>query len=362
MALLTEQKRQEYFEYLGLGKYNQSNLLKFQKKAFPNNKGQQDGKYATNSDRALRHFFNVKRYTKNFEPQEFRCKCGKCTGYPSFMKKVELQHLQSIRDHFGKPMTITSGLRCEYENSRAGGVSNSGHLTGYAADFYMAGVTDTVSNRVNALEWIVCLPCHKFTYGADMVDSDGNYRTAESMGNAMHTETHAMNIHDKVCAKAKAIADSKKYIYVHYDKKYGKECAICHPHGGKNKGWQCIGYAIACWHHGGIKCKCKCDVFTNQIYEKMLYDTSIKQALKIARERLGVKSLKIIRNKKGIDPRKIQKGDLVIYFKGKKYVHTTLGVGAKRIADCTSSRTPNIKYGVKSYTKWTPKLIIRYKG
>ena len=171
-----------------------------------------------------------------------------------------------------------------------------------------------------------------------------------------------MSILDKVCAKAKEIADSGKYKYVNFDKKYGKECAICHPHGGKNKGWQCIGYAIACWHHGGIKCKCNCEVFTNQIYEKMLYKVDKKEALKIARKRLGVKPLKIIRNKKGIDPAKIKKGDLVIFFKGKKYVHTTLGVGPGRIADCTSSRKPNIKYNVKSYKKWTPKLIIRYTG
>ena len=171
-----------------------------------------------------------------------------------------------------------------------------------------------------------------------------------------------MTIHKKVCAKAKEIAESGKYVYVHFDKKYGKECAICHPHRGKNKGWQCIGYAIACWHHGGIPCRCNCGVITNQLFEKMLYGTSIKGALKIARERLGVKKLKIIRNKKGIDPRKIQAGDLVIYFKRKRYVHTTLGVGPKRIADCTSSRKPNIKYNVPSYKKWTPKIIIRYTG
>lgn len=361
--MLTEAKREEYFEYLGFGKYNKSNLLKFQKKAFPNNESQHDSKYGKNSDNALRTFYNVKRYTKNFQPQEFSCKCGKCSGYPSYMKKVELEHLQSIRDHFGKPMTITSGLRCTHENTRVGGSANSGHLKGYAADFYISGITDSVESRTKALDFITCLPYHHFSYGANMVDSDGNYRQAASMGNAMHTETHApMDIHEKVCAKAKQIADSKKYIYVHFDKKYGKECAICHPHGGKNKGWQCIGYAIACWHHGGIPCKCNCQVFTNQIYEKMLYDVKIKEALKIARQRLGVKSIKIIRNKKGIDPKKIQKGDLVIFFKGKKYVHTTLGVGAKKIADCTSSRTPNIKYGVKSYTKWTPKLIIRYTG
>lgn len=66
---------------------------------------------------------------------------------------------------------------------------NSSHLKGYAADFYIAGVTDTVPNRNKALKWIKAQPNHKFTYGAYMVDSDGAYRSAASMGNAMHTET-----------------------------------------------------------------------------------------------------------------------------------------------------------------------------
>lgn len=190
MALLTKEQRATRFKYLGLGEYNKANLLKFQKMAFPNKPGQQDSKYGENSDRALRHFYNVKRYTKDFKPQEFKCTCGKCTGYPTYMKKVELQHLQTIRDHYGKPMIITSALRCPYENKRVGGISNSGHLKGYAADFYMVGVTDTIKNRKSSLAWIKKLPNHEFTYGASIKDSNGLYRSAKSMGNAMHTETH----------------------------------------------------------------------------------------------------------------------------------------------------------------------------
>lgn len=189
MALLTKDERKTRFKYLGLGEYNAANIKKFQKIAFPDLPKEWDGIWGQKSDNALRHFYNVRKVTSNFEPAEFRCPCKRCTGYPTFMRQVELKHLQRIRDHYGKPMKITSGIRCEYENRKSGGVSNSGHLKGMAADFYMAGVTDSVPNRNKALVWIKKQPHHKFTYGAYMVDSDGCYRSAKSMGNAMHTET-----------------------------------------------------------------------------------------------------------------------------------------------------------------------------
>lgn len=187
MTLLTIKQRKKKFKALGLGDYNKAGILAFQKKYFKREQDQ-DGIYGSDTDKLLRHVYNCS-LVPNFEPEEFRCSCGRCTGYPTWMRQVELKHLQAIRNHYKKPMTITSGVRCAYENRRVGGVSNSGHLKGYAADFYMAGVTDTVSHRVAAQSWIVTLPNHKFTYGAYMKDSNGLYRTASGMGNAMHTET-----------------------------------------------------------------------------------------------------------------------------------------------------------------------------
>ena len=192
MALLTTEQRKRRFEYLGFGKYSKENILKFQKKAFPKDSDEQDSKYGFKTDRALRTFYNVKKFGGGyFKPEEFRCTCGRCSGYPSYMKKVEIQHITKIRKHYKRPMIITSALRCSYENSRVGGVKNSGHTRGYAVDFYMKGVTDTVDNRVDALKWIKKQEDHEFTYGANMKDSNGLYRTASGMGNAMHTETHA---------------------------------------------------------------------------------------------------------------------------------------------------------------------------
>lgn len=184
---MTNAKRQEIFEYLGLGKVNKTNIKRFQKTAFSDPK-EHDGIAGPKTDNALFHWYNVRKNTKNFRPEEFKCRCGRCTGYPTYMKVNELKHIQTIREHYGKPMEITSGLRCAFENRRVGGVANSGHLTGRAVDFHISGVTDTVKQRKSALAWIRKLPNHKFTYGSHMKGSDGIYRTASGMGNAMHTE------------------------------------------------------------------------------------------------------------------------------------------------------------------------------
>ena len=169
-------------------------------------------------------------------------------------------------------------------------------------------------------------------------------------------------IQDKICEEAKKIADDPKYTYVYYSEKYGKECAICHPHGGKNKGWNCIGYAFACWHHAGVPCKCKCDVFTDQLYNKML-KVSLKEARRIARERIGCDDVMVLRNAgKPYNLKKLKKGDIVVYYTSDGYKHTALWLGDGKIADCTSGRNDHIKYGVKSYTGMTIKLGFRYTG
>lgn len=216
MALLSVEKRKSYFKYLGLGEYNEANIKKFQKMAFTR-KSDIDGVYGTNTDRALRHFRNVKKYAPNFKPEEFKCECGGryCTGYPSWMKKVELENLQAIRNHYKKPMIVTCGLRCRpYNNSLAGSISNSKHLSGYATDFYMAGVTDTLANRRNAIRWIKTLPNHNYTYG-NGYNSNGVAIRAAYMGNALHTDTNAPKKTVKVPTNAKKLA-AKAYEFAYH--------------------------------------------------------------------------------------------------------------------------------------------------
>lgn len=225
MALLTEAKRKEYLKYLGYT-YDEKGIKALQKKYL--RKKDVDGIYGTDTDRLLRHVYNVTKHTKNFAPEEFKCECGGkyCTGYPSWMKKVELVNLQSIRDHYGKPMTVTCGLRCKTYNSKLkGSISNSKHLSGYACDFYMKGVTDTLRNRKAAIKYIKTLPNHNYTYG-NGINSKGIKVSASYMGNALHTDTNkpvtvslaasasTTTLSDKILSACKTQAEwMKNYTY-----------------------------------------------------------------------------------------------------------------------------------------------------
>lgn len=72
---------------------------------------------------------------KYFKKPEFACKCGKyCDGYPAEIDMDMVKIADQIRTKIGKPITINSGLRCKTHNSNVGGVSNSQHLLGNAAD------------------------------------------------------------------------------------------------------------------------------------------------------------------------------------------------------------------------------------
>lgn len=191
MALLTLAKRKEYFKYLGLGEYNKTNILKLQKQYFTRKKDC-DGLYGQNTDYLLRHVYNVKRVCTNFTPQEFKCECGGryCTGYPTQMKATELYNLQTIRTHYGKPMRITSGLRCRgYNNSLRGSVKNSKHMTGFAADFYIPGVTDSLSGRKSLIAYLKKLPHFDYAYSNGWCSLGYGFK-ATYMGSAVHMQSY----------------------------------------------------------------------------------------------------------------------------------------------------------------------------
>lgn len=149
-----------------------------------------DGVYGQQTENALISAINVKRNTKNFSVKEFRCECGGkyCCGFPSTLKVEMLRNIQAIRDHYGRPITVTCGLRDKTYNSKLGGsIQNSRHLTGQAVDFYQLGVTDTLANRKASIKWIKTLPNHNYTYG-NGINSYGNAVSAPYMGNALHTD------------------------------------------------------------------------------------------------------------------------------------------------------------------------------
>lgn len=115
---------------------------------------------------------NCKEF-KNFKYSEFKCKCeGKyCNGYPVPFSYELAKNLQTIRTHFGKPLIITSPLRCETWNSKQGGVKNSKHKKGWACDFYIKGVSyNTLAKYVKTLPYFNY--CYRINKNQDVIHYD----------------------------------------------------------------------------------------------------------------------------------------------------------------------------------------------
>lgn len=66
------------------------------------------------------------------------------------------QVLEPLREHFGIPIMVSSGYRCPELNQAVGGVPNSQHLTGEAADIILPPLTlNTHHSTLN--EWFYWL-------------------------------------------------------------------------------------------------------------------------------------------------------------------------------------------------------------
>ena len=75
-------------------------------------------------------------------PRQFRCQCGGkyCNGFPEEPEEELLRTCDEIRRRLGVPVSIVdaggSGVRCPQHNANVGGVVNSNHLYGKAADLH----------------------------------------------------------------------------------------------------------------------------------------------------------------------------------------------------------------------------------
>jgi uncharacterized protein YcbK (DUF882 family) len=99
--------------------------------------------------------------TKNFSSKELKCPC---CGL--FKKNDSLALLlQTIRDAIGRPVIINSGTRCTTHNKEVGGVGNSAHLTGEAADIYVNGISNKqLGDAIKGLYRQAQLPMLEYCY------------------------------------------------------------------------------------------------------------------------------------------------------------------------------------------------------
>ena len=79
-----------------------------------------------------------KKLSSNFKVKEFACKDG---SDAVLVAPRLVMVLQSIRDHFGAPITINSAYRTPQYNDKVGGAAQSQHCYGTAADITVKGVS-----------------------------------------------------------------------------------------------------------------------------------------------------------------------------------------------------------------------------
>ena len=159
---MTIKQRQHLLAYLGYYVGNIDGdwgiLSKTACKAFQKDFGlDADGYGGTNTDKALTHAVAYGMPAKKeeeikatgtfwdeiefFDREEFRCKCGGkyCNGFPAEPKEQMVRIANQLRKNLGVPVSIVSGLRCSEWNRIQGGVANSQHMYGEAADIYAEG-------------------------------------------------------------------------------------------------------------------------------------------------------------------------------------------------------------------------------
>lgn len=162
---MTNKQRQNLLAYLGyyvgaidgvFGSGSREATKAFQRDFFQD-ESKADGICGTETEKALTHAVaygmpakKVEETTVSgnfwdeiefFEREEFRCKCGGkyCNGFPAEPKEQMVRIANQLRKNLGVPVTVISGLRCTRWNELQGGVDNSQHMYGEAADICAEG-------------------------------------------------------------------------------------------------------------------------------------------------------------------------------------------------------------------------------
>lgn len=145
---------------------------------------------------------------KNFKKSEFKCKCkGKyCNGYPHLIAYSLVELSQRLRTHYGKSVTITSGLRCKEHNKNVGGTANSKHQLGQSADIYFKGM-----DKKEVIKWLKKQPEYSYAYTNET-----------NMKNAVHITTKLTQV-PKVEEKKEEPKEESKVDYENSIKSYENE-------------------------------------------------------------------------------------------------------------------------------------------
>ncbi len=105
------------------------------------------------NDIQLSEHFKLSEFTKSITAERLGI-----SNQPSYEQVLAMRHLcrevlEPLRQHYGAPIRITSGFRCEALNKAVGGVGNSQHMDGEAADL-------SVPSEEVARDWFQWLAHH----------------------------------------------------------------------------------------------------------------------------------------------------------------------------------------------------------
>ena len=129
--------------------------------------GEEPKQESVNIDTAAPDWWKDIRY---FARAEFRCPCGRCGGFPVEPSENLVRLADKVREHFGAPATVSSGVRCQAHNDELpGSAKNSYHVRGKAVDFCVRGISGA-----KLLAYVKQLPVH-YAYqinGSDFIHMD----------------------------------------------------------------------------------------------------------------------------------------------------------------------------------------------
>lgn len=179
----------------------------------------------------------VTKLSTNFNSTEFDCHGRGCCSSTLIDSKL-VEYVQKIRNHFGKPITISSGYRCTIHNKNIGGATASYHSKGQAADIVIQGIKPAevakyaeslgikgiglyetnadgyfvhIDTRTSKYYWYgqACSP--RSTFGGAISTSSGNknYYTLNDEGNEVKEIQEMLNKLNYDCGSADGIYGSK---------------------------------------------------------------------------------------------------------------------------------------------------------
>jgi zinc D-Ala-D-Ala carboxypeptidase len=116
--------------------------------------------------------------SEHFQEYEFRCRCPRCKGLVEANIDDSLYALlEWVRSAVGHAIKIVSGVRCKEHNAEVGGVENSDHLRGTAADISIVSSQD----RFLAIRAVIQLGGKRIGIGKDFLHLSVDRQTPQQV-------------------------------------------------------------------------------------------------------------------------------------------------------------------------------------